>query len=88
MLCLANVYGQNNDKPMYFSNFFDNFNNFSSYDLILRDFNIILNNDPDKIGGAFQHSNYKAREVVSSHMWAMNLSDSFCILHLFMKTFT
>ena len=69
--------------------FFNDLNNFSSYDVILGgDFNLILNNDLDKISGAFQCSNYKAREVVCSHMLAINLSDSFCIFHPFMKTFT
>ena len=89
MLCLANVYGPNNDNPHVFSNFFNDLNNFLSYDVILGgDFNLILNNDLDKIGGASQHSNYKAREVVRSHMRAMNLSNSFRIFHPFMKTFT
>ena len=89
MLCLANIFGPNNDNPVYFLNFFNDHNNFSLYDTILGgDFNIILNNDLDKIGSASQHSNYKAREVVRSHMWAMNLSDFFWIFHPFMKTFT
>ena len=69
--------------------FFSDLNNFSSYDVILRgDFNLSLNNNLDKIVGASQHSNYKARKVVCSHMRAMNLSDSFRIFHPFMKTFT
>ena len=50
MLCLAKVYGPNNDSPMFFSNFFNDFNNFSSYDVILGgDFNLILNNNLDKM---------------------------------------
>ena len=89
LLCLANVYGPNNDNPMFFSNFFNDLNNFSSCDVILgRDFNLILNNDLDKIDGECQHSNYKASEVVRSHMRAINLSDFFRIFHPFMKTFT
>ena len=89
MLCLANVYDPNNDNPMVFPNFFNDLKNFSSYDVILGGgFNLILNNDLDKIGGASQHSNYKAREAIRSHMRAMNLSDSFRIFHSFMKTFT
>ena len=35
MLCIANVYGPNNDTPCFFSNFFDDLNNFSLYDVIL-----------------------------------------------------
>ena len=89
MLCSANVYGPNNDNPMFFSIFCNDLNNFSSYDVILGgDFNLILNNDLDKIGGASQHSNYKAREVVRSHMREMNLSGSFRVCHPFMKIFT
>ena len=70
-------------------NFFNDLNNFSSHDVILGgDFILILNNDLDKIGGASQHSNYKAREVDCTHMRTMTLSDSFRIFHPFMKTFT
>ena len=32
MLYFANVYGPNNKNPMFFSSFFNDLNNFSSYD--------------------------------------------------------
>ena len=51
------------------------------------DFNLILNNERDKISRTSQHSSYNAREVVRFHMRAMNLSDSFRIFDPFMKTF-
>ena len=89
MSCLANVCCTSNDTPTIFSNLFNDLNNFLFYDLILGgDFHLNQNNDLDKIGGASQHSNYKAREVVRSHMQTMNLSDSCSNFHLFVKTFT
>ena len=58
MLCFANVFGPKNDSPVNFSSFFNDLNNFSPYDVILEeDFNLILNNDRGKNGGASQHSN-------------------------------
>ena len=72
---------------MFFLNFFNDLNNFLSYDVILGG-DFILNNDFDEIGGASQHSNYKAGMVVRSHMQTMNLSDSFRIFYPFTKTFT
>ena len=89
MLCLANVYGSNNDNPMFFQILFNDLNNCSSYNVILEgNFNLMLNSDLDKISCESQHSNYKARETVRSHMPTMNLSNLFGIFHLFMKIFT
>ena len=65
MLCLANVYDPNNNKPMFF---FNDFNNFSFYDAIVGgDFNLDLNDDLDKIGGASQHAIIKL-ERLSAHI--------------------
>ena len=76
MLFLTNVYGPNETTPRIF--FLNDLNNFSSNDVISGgDFNLILNNDFDKIGGAFQHSNYKSCEIVCSQMRTMNLSNFF-----------
>ena len=77
MLCLANVYDPYNDNPMFFSKLFIDFNNVSSNDLVLEAyFNLILNDNLNKVSGATKRCNYKVREIVHSHMRTMNFSDS------------
>ena len=68
-LCLANVYGPNVDNPSFYSNLFNQLQSFSTSDIILGgDFNLVLNNDLDKLGGSPQHINYKANNVANTNM--------------------
>ena len=52
------------------------------------DFNLVLNNDLDKLGGSPQHSNYKASNVVNTNMKTLGFTDIFCSLHPTKKLFT
>ena len=87
--CLANVYGPNVDNPTFHSNLFNQLLNFSTSDIILGgDFNLVLNNDFDKLVGSPQHSNYKASNVVNANMKTLGLTDIFRCLHPTKRLFT
>jgi len=87
VFCLVNVYGPNNDSPDFFPHLFDQIQSLSSYEVILGgDFNLVLNNDRDKLGGSPQHNNYKASAAaVNAHMQTMGLCDICRALHQYTK---
>ena len=72
-----------------FSKTFNDLNNFSLKDINLGgNFNLVLSNNFDEIGGATQYSIHKNNEVVHSHMRTINFSDCFCSFHPYKKIFT
>ena len=74
---VANVYGPNQDDPCFFQDFFQKLITFSAKDLIIGgDFNLILNDTLDKIGGP-KHKNAQARNSLISHMDILKLKDVF-----------
>ena len=87
--CLGNVYGPNVDNPTFYSNLFNQLQNFSTSDITLGgDFNLVLNNDFEKLGCSPQYSNYKASNVVNTNMKTSGLTDIFRSLHPTKKLFT
>jgi len=69
MFCLVNIYRLNIDSPDFCLHLFNQIQNVSFYEVILGgDFNLVLNNDLDKLGGSPQHSNYKASSAVNAHI--------------------
>ena len=85
---VANVYGPNQDDPCFFQEFFQKLITFSAKDLIIGgDFNLILNDTLDKIGGP-KHKNAQARNSVISHMNILQLKDIFRLKYPLAKSFT
>ena len=85
---VANVYGPNQDDLCFFQEFFQKLSAFSAKDLIIVvDFNLILNNTLDKIGGP-KHKNAQARNSMISHMNILKLKDVFRLKYPLAKSFT
>ena len=54
---------------LFTQTYFNQLQSFSTSDTILGgDFNLVLNNDLDKLGGSPQHINYKASNVANTNM--------------------
>jgi len=64
LLYVANVYGPNNDDPDFYSKRFQYLQTGTMFDIIFGgDFNLILNETLDKLGGTPQHNNNKVSAV-------------------------
>ena len=50
-LTLANIYAPNDDKPAFFLDFFGHLDDFKCDELIIGDFNLVLDLEKDKSGG-------------------------------------
>ena len=71
-----------------FQNVFQKLITFSAIDLIIGgDFNLILNDTLDKIGGP-KHKNAQARNSLISHMNILKLKDVFRLKYPLAKSFT
>ena len=85
---MANVCGPNQNNSFFFQEFFQKLVTFSAKNLIIgEDFNLILNNTLDKIGGP-KHKNAQARNNVISHINTLKLKDVFRLKHPSAKSFT
>ena len=66
-LTIANIYGPNVDDFDFFRNMFVKLNDFSKNEILMgEDFNVILNNDLDKLNGS-PHKNKLARQEILLH---------------------
>ena len=85
---LVNIYGPNNDDPLFFNTFFSKLLHHSNTNIIIGgDFNIVLNNVLDKLNGP-KHNNQKAQKEVKDQMKTLNLIDVFRELYPNKKEFT
>ena len=88
--CLANIYAPNNDDL--------NFLETVTFDLLGRprndylvmtgDWNTVLDNSLDKMGGAATHANYKCQNFLNSFLLDHGFSDVFRVTHGSEKKFT
>ena len=87
-LTIANIYGPNVDDFDFFRYMFVKLNDFSKIEILLGgDFNVILNNDLDKLNGS-PHKNKLARQKILNYMKSLNLIDAYRELHPDVKKFT
>ena len=62
--CLVNIYSPNNDDV-------------DDFLIMAGDWNTVLNNDIDKLGGAQNHANHKSQEFIDNIVSDYGLSDIF-----------
>ena len=87
-LTIANIYGPNVDDFDFFRNMFVTLNDFSKNEILMGgDFNVILNNDLDKLNGSL-HKNKLARQEILNYIKSLNLIDAYRELHPDVKKFT
>jgi len=73
----------------FFSDLFCDIQTFSTLVVILGgDFNLMLDNNFEKLGDLSPHSNYKSSVVVNSHLRTMGLKYVFRVLHSVTKMYT
>ena len=79
IFCLVNVYCPNNDDASFLNDVFLEACSFSNSDNMILggDWNTILDNDIDKVGGAPTHSNSKCQTYLNNIMADWGLSDIF-----------
>ena len=87
-LTIAKIYGPNVDDPDFFRNIFKKLNDFSKNEILVgADFNVILNNDLDKLNGS-PHKNKLARQEILNYTKSLNLIEAYRKLHPNVKKFT
>ena len=86
-LTLANIYAPNEDNPAFFLDFFDHLTDFNSEDIIIGDYNLVLDLDKDKKGGlAKTHQN--SVKIVHESSEKLDLVDVWRVLHPDTNNFT
>ena len=87
-LTIVNIYGLNVDESDFFKNIFGKLNDFFKNEILLGgDFNVLLNNNLDKLNW-LPHKNKLARQESLNYLKILNLIDAFCELHPNAKKFT
>ena len=81
--CLVNIYSPNNDDVDFLKTVFLETLGRSRDDLLIMagDWNTVLNNDLDKLGGAQNHANHKTHEFINNIVSDYGLSDVFRLTH-------
>ena len=87
-LTIAYIYGPNVEDSDFFSNMFGKLSDFSKNEILVGgDFNVILNNDLDKLNGS-RHKNKLSRQEILNYIKILNLIDAYRELHPNVKKFT
>ena len=73
-ITLANIYAPNNDNPNFFTTFFEHLTDFNCEDIIVGDFNLVLDVKKDKKGGLARF-HYKSLEVINNFSENLDLVD-------------
>ena len=81
--CLVNIYSPNNDDVDFLKTVFLETLGRSRDDFVIMagDWNTVLNNDLDKLGGAQNHANRKPQEFINNIVSDNGLSDIFRLTH-------
>ena len=86
---IVNIYGPNNDNPIFYQNLFEELENFNQYPHILAgDTNICLQELDKKGGRPFHLSHRQARATLLEHMETLNLIDIWRSIHPDIKQYT
>ena len=73
-ITLANIYAPNDDNPNFFTPFFEHLTDFNCEDIIVGDFNLVLDVEKDKKGG-LARTHYKSLEVINNFSENLDLVD-------------
>jgi len=78
-ITLANIYAPNEDDPNFFTSVFNQLLDFKCGEIIVGDFNLVLNVDKDKKGG-LARSHKKWLEVINNFSINLDLIDAWRVL--------
>ena len=81
--CSVNIYSPNNDDVDFLKTVFHETLGRSRDDFVIMagDWNTVLNNDLDKLGGAQNHANHKSQEFINNIVSDYGLGDIFRLTH-------
>ena len=84
---IVNIYGPNNDDPLFFHNIFKQLNNTSNV-IIAGDFNTVLNPILDRSHIAGHNRNWHSTDTIKKYMEDFGLGDSWRLSHPNTKQYT
>ena len=88
-MTLSNIYGPNNDDPIFFEHIYESIENLPNDNrIVVGDFNNIMNPLLDKQGGRPDHSNTKARAITQNYIDEFEMFDVFRKQHPETKQYT